>query len=246
MKPAWNVEMGYEPQLGSIVFHPTCPHGNGRPEVAFRVPLQEMLRDFKVRPEALRALLAEAAAEPPPAGNLENLCRIAIPERLDGLTVLDVGGYDGRFAKLCLDRGAASAICLDSRQWEHYGWQETPQLPGVEYVQGDFRTWQEPVDVVLFFNVLYHVEDPWAALAHLRTITRQQMILASLTIWSDEPVFKLYAPRECNPEDDTVYWGPSESALLRLLSLTGWQAEKVGRAFERVVVSCRPQSGGAS
>lgn len=236
--PRWDLNILYEPQIGSILIQPACPHQG---DASFRVAIVDLLRGLQVTPAALRGLLEEAAEPAPPVGNLENLCRIAIPEDLSGLTVLDIGGYDGRFARLCLERGARRAICLDSRQWEQYGWTEPPRLPGVEYVQGDFREWQEPVDVALFFNVLYHLENPFAALQHLRTITRQEMILASLTVWSDESIFRLYGARECNPDDDTVFWGPSQAGLFGLLVRTGWQAEKVGRAFERIVVRATPK-----
>jgi len=120
-------------------------------------------------------------------------------------------------------------------------WTQPPPLEGVEYVTGDFLEWREPMDVTLFFNVAYHVKDPWRGFEHLRSFTRRHLAVCSLVTWTEKPVWELYLPREVNPDDDTVYWGPSESGLTRLLSLTGWSdVTVVGKAFERLVLTCRP------
>jgi hypothetical protein len=66
------------------------------------------------------------------------------------------------------------------------------------------------------------------------------MVICSLVTWTDQPTWEVYEPREVNPTDETVYWGPSEAGLHKLLKLTGWtDVTEVGHAFERLVLRCR-------
>ena len=44
----------------------------------------------------------------------------AIPTDCTGLTVLDLGGYDGRFGQVALERGAKSVLVLDNEDWRRY------------------------------------------------------------------------------------------------------------------------------
>lgn len=241
-KDHWDLRVGYEPRLGSVFLAPIPPH-EAEPCAHFRLPVSTILRDLKIPPEALGQIRADAAKPPATtdAEDLETILRRAVPADCTGLTVLDVGGYDGRMAKLAMDRGARRAVCLDSRQYERYGWARPTPLDGVEYQGGSLENWTQPIDVVLFFNVLYHCQNPWLTLEHLRGICRREMALSTLVTWTEAPVWELYATREVNPDDDTVYWGPSESGLTRLLELTGWkEITTVGKALERLVLRCRP------
>ena len=242
MSDGWNLRAVYEKHLGSVALL-VLPPGTTEPAAHFRLPLASILHGLGIPEDAVRqaALDAKKPATTTNATDLESILRRAIPEDCTGLSVLDAGGYDGRMAKVALDRGAASAICLDNSQYGRYGWTEPLRREGVEYREGDLLGWSEPVDVVLFFNVIYHVQDPWRTLAHLRSITRREMLLCSLVTWTDRPTWELYAPREVNPDDDTVYWGPSETGLRRLLGLTGWtDVEEVGKTLERLVLRCVP------
>lgn len=239
-KPEISVNFGYEKRMGSLAIVVRSPD-QPDPVAFFRIPMSMVMKNLGIPPEALRRQALDARKPNDDAFIIENVLREGVPADCSGLTVLDVGGYDGRMAALAKERGAQRAICLDTAQWTHYGWNEKAKLQGVEYVTGDFREWSEPVDVVLFFNVLYHVENPWAALAHLRTIARREMVLCTLVVWDDRAVWEVYDPFEVNPKDDTVYWGPSETGLRKLLKLTGWtDVTEVGHACERLVLRCKP------
>jgi len=224
-----------------------CGHGD---EVqATTLQMQPVLKELDVRAEELRALAEELEARQ----NMEDIsmpsmCRRAIDTLdLKGKSVLDIGGYDGTMAAYALERGAASAAVLDSEQWRGYGW-PYPEMPkGVERLVGDFRTddWllvEHQADVVFFFNVLYHVEDPHAALRRLRDWCTDEMLLCTLYVYSDLPVWRVYEPRELNVTDKTVFWGPSPKGLLKSLKVTGWDdVQEIGRTVERIVVRCKPQ-----
>lgn len=234
----WEIKLGYNPTFGDLHVTPSCPHGGGRGAFTWQIPLANLLRE--VPPEMLRALLVDAAKPVPAETDVEALCRRAVANLgdLTGKTVLDIGGYDGRFAKQALDQGAAEALCLDNQQWEHYGWKSPARFADVEYRWGDFTNWVPTYDVVICFNVIYHVKAPQLALEALRSITRERLLLCSLVVWDDRPVWVPRAPFEVNAQDDTVYWSPSDAGLRKSLEIAGFTVQEVGKAVERLILDC--------
>lgn len=211
----------------------------------FRLALKSLVETLNVDPGDLAAVLDPRYQWTEGTADIQDARLRVLTETLSvGKVVLDVGGYDGWAAKRLLNQGASRAVCLDNQQYEHYGWTEK-RLEGVEYVTGSFMGWTEPVDVLVFYNVLYHLKNPWAALDHLREIVKPdgQMLLCTLFRYHDGAWMYVYEPRECNPTDETVYWGPSLQALERLLKATGWNFTQEGLAYDRVVYRCRPMPG---
>ena len=101
-----------------------------------------------------------------------------------GKTVLDIGGYDGRFGFDCFVRGAKSVKVLDNGEYRTYlnatgRWQEPAHCPDLEYISGDFMEWDESADIVLFFNVLYHCGDWLGAFPKLRALTKEWLCLST-------------------------------------------------------------------
>jgi len=258
-KREWTlVSGGYDYRFGGLSVKVESPMGD---QAVFVLPIPDLIRKSIIPAHELRALIKEAEEPLSDLPDHETARRQTIIDTdLAGKTVLDVGGYDGIMAKLALDNGAAKAICLDNHQYDHYGWAEK-RYPGVEYVQGDFMDYRRGEfgghenylfgppesgvalpcpDVTIFYNVLYHLKNPWRALEHLRSFTREQMLLQTLFRYHDGPWIYLYEPRECNPTDESVFWGPSIPALERLLTQTGWKHEKMGQSFDRVVYRCWP------
>lgn len=232
----------YDRRFSQLRIEALCKHVE-KPESAFLFNLTGLLKALDLKPEELKAMLAELedGSYRPTTSNTEQICMAGIPTDLTGKTVLDIGGYDGRFAKICLDRGAKEAYCLDSDQWQLYGWAKPETHPGVTYVKGDLYDWHKPVDFVLCFNVIYHVEDPHEALRCMRAYTREQMLLCTLYIWNSVPVWRVFEPGEVNADDVTVRWGPSIKGLYKSLRICGWShAEEVDRAQERIVLRCVP------
>ena len=104
-------------------------------------------------------------------------CKItSMPHDLTGKTVLDVGGYDGHMAKIALERGAKKAIVVDNGQYQQYiDYKKPDGLDGVQYVSEDILRWDEPVDVVLCYDVLYHSKSPYTFLEHLDKLAIQTL-----------------------------------------------------------------------
>ncbi len=228
----FEVTAGYDKRFGTVGF---------RFQGAFRANLREFLKQLGVtREEALAILVDDEYQWTEGTGDIEKArVRLIAETDVEGKVVLDVGGYDGVMAKQCLDQGAKRAICLDNHQYEHYGWEDR-KLDGVEYIQGDLTIWKEPVDVVIAYNILYHTHHPWRMLNHIRDITKEQMLLCTLFRYHTGSWIYLYDPRECNPTDETVYFGPSLEALNKLLNHTGWNSEQYALTYDRVLYRCLP------
>ncbi len=241
-KGPWNLALGYDYRFGHLGIRMSR---EGEEPVDFLLPLSELFKQCRIHPEELRAYMRDSLDDKAvvPGQDIEPV-RYKTLEDTDwkGKIVLDVGGYDGFAAEIAHKGGARRAICLDNHQYEHYGWEDIKK-PGVEYITGDLMEWNEPVDVLINYNLVYHLRNPWLALDHCRAITREQMLLCTLFRYSDRPNWYLYEPYECNPTDRTVYWGPSIMGLERLLKATGWNFTQEGIAMDRVVYRCTPVPG---
>lgn len=164
-----------------------------------------------------------------------------LPADLTGQTVLDVGGYDGQYARLCVERGAAAVTVIDTEQWHQYGWPEPHPWPDtIRYVQADLLDWTEPADVVLCFNMLYHIKDVWGACAALRRLTRQVcLIYTQILLDEPAPIWRNWQKQDANYQD-ACYWKPSESGLLTLLEEVGFTHVTVQGYgdCERIALTC--------
>ncbi len=254
----WAMGIAYDKRFGSVAFTPTAP--DGQPVAQFMVRMSDLLRMSGVTRGELAAYLKEAQQPPVPMRDIEEIRRETV-ERANvyDKIVLDVGGYMGEFAKIALDRGAKRAIVLDTEQWRHYGWKDE-RIEGVEYARGDLMDYTPTAtpgiieaadpfgkrlprpDVLILYNILYHVKNPLAFLERAREIIAPdgEMILCTLHRFHEGGWVYFYEPRECNPTDESVFFGPSIEALERWLTTTGWTFEQRGMAFDRVVYSCRP------
>jgi tRNA (mo5U34)-methyltransferase len=121
-----------------------------------------------------------------PAEYLDQMLqRVAFPERLDGMTVLDVGAWDGFFSFEAERRGAARVVAYDLHPADFYGFNCARDLRGskVEYIRGSVYDLSPEMhgtfDVVLFFGILYHLRYPLLALDRLRAVTGQYMLFES-------------------------------------------------------------------
>jgi tRNA (mo5U34)-methyltransferase len=102
----------------------------------------------------------------------------------------------------------------------------------VEHVIADFRT-TDPVslgsfDIVLFLGVLYHLENPLAAMRKLSLLTRELAIIETASIAvpdrEQEALWEFYGENEL-AHDSSNWWAPS---------LTGLKSICVAAGFRRV------------
>jgi len=112
-----------------------------------------------------------------------------LPEDLGGMTVLDIGSWDGFFAFEAERRGASRVLATDSFCWSGDGWGTKDGFnlarkvlnSKVEDLEIDVLDLSpEKVgtfDLVLCLGVLYHMRNPLLALERVYSVAKHQLIL---------------------------------------------------------------------
>jgi tRNA (mo5U34)-methyltransferase len=174
----------------------------------------------------------------------KRLAMIRLPDRLDGLEVLDIGAWDGFFSFECERRGARRVVAMDSS--EHGVWGLGTGRQAFDLARETLGSTVEPhdgdvmalvpesvgeFDLVLMLGVLYHLEDPVAALRRVRSVTRRTLIVETHA----DMLSKHYPAAAFYPVDlygdPSNWWGPNQAALHGMLSAAGFAR------VERVYVS---------
>jgi len=171
-----------------------------------------------------------------PRENMElKLNGIHLPDNLRGKSVLDIGAWDGFYSFECEKRGAKPVIAMDSPVWESQGGfcgfsyaknvlqsKVKPLLMSVYDITPDNT---EPVDIILFLGVIYHLKHPLLALENLAAVTKELLILEShcIDFGIEEPMMKFHANRngvkDFNPSN---FWEPNIPALKEMLKEVGF------------------------
>jgi tRNA (mo5U34)-methyltransferase len=163
------------------------------------------------------------------------LARLGLPESLAGLTVLDVGAWDGFFSFEAERRGAERVLATDKYAWSGGSWSskagfdparralgskvEDLEVDGLDLAPERIGTF----DVVLFLGVLYHLRDPLLALEKIASVSRDLLILETVVdmVGIRRPAAAFYPQRELN-NDPTNWWGPNHPAVHGMLRAVGY------------------------
>ena len=174
----------------------------------------------------------------------DRLRLLGIPDDLSGLSVLDVGAWDGFFAFECERRGAARVVAAD---WFAWNQAVTGSKESFELARDAFGSNVEDVevkveelhpdrvgtfDLVLFVGVLYHLRNPLLALEAVASVTTGTVILETHVDLSlrRKPAAAFYPDVELEG-DHTNWWGPNPAAVEGMLRATGF--EEVVKVFPR-------------
>lgn len=147
--------------------------------------------------------------------------QIRLPDRLDGLSVLDVGAWDGYFSFEVERRGASRVLAADSYCWSG---KDGCTQDGFNLARQALRSKVEDVeievldlcpdrvgtfDVVLFLGVLYHMKHPHVALERVASVTKDLLVLETHVdlLGMREPAMAFYPKRELDG-DSTNWCGP--------------------------------------
>ncbi len=166
----------------------------------------------------------------------EKLARLGLPERLDGVTVLDVGAWDGFFSFEAERRGAARVLATDDFCWDGGGW---GTQGGFELARRALASRVEAqkidvldlsphsvgvFDLVLFLGVLYHMRHPLLALEKVFSVTGRQLILETGVdmMFFPQPAMAFYPGAEA-AGDPTNWWGPNPAAVEAMLRTVGFR-----------------------
>jgi tRNA (mo5U34)-methyltransferase len=164
----------------------------------------------------------------------------SIPASFDGVSVLDVGTFDGFYSFLAETRGAARVLAIDSEQYVHW----VRDRWGIELIGGEgFRAIhraleskveyrrmdafeiadiEERFDVIFCFGILHRVEDPLGLLRVLSGVLSEsgRILLETYGIVDDadceDGALRVPDPGAIYTNDRFVYWQFSSSAIANL------------------------------
>jgi tRNA (mo5U34)-methyltransferase len=176
----------------------------------------------------------------------EKLPHFGLPERMDGMRVLDIGCAEGFFSFEAERRGAREVVAVDSypdsvRRFNlcraALGSRATAFLCNV-YDLGPraFGTF----DLVLFYGVFYHLRHPQLALEKVLSVCTGTLLFQTVTLDNDDvahlpmgqfhPHGLMSGPRR-ELWDPTVFWFFNPAAALGLIEAAGFvEVEQVTRA----------------
>lgn len=188
----------------------------------------------------------------------------AIPDNLDGKTVLDIGCNGGFYSIEMKRRGAARVVGIDSDDDYLLQARLAAEICGVEIELRNLSVYDvgalaEKFDVVLFMGVLYHLRYPLLALDLIRrhaakdlfvfqSMQRGSNEVASLEedyeFWNEDVFEKPGFPRLCFIEkkysgDPTNWWVPNRACSEAMLRSAGFTIEANPEA-EVYVCRCAP------
>jgi tRNA (mo5U34)-methyltransferase len=164
------------------------------------------------------------------------LRKLMIPDDLHGLTVLDIGAWDGFFSFEAERRGAKRVLATDYDSWLGKTW---GSKAGFELARRALNSHVEAMtidvlelspervgvfDLVLFLGVLYHLRHPLLALERIFNVTGSHLILETHVdmLWSRRPVMAFYPSSELYG-DPTSWWGPNPVAVIAMLKSVGFK-----------------------
>lgn len=163
------------------------------------------------------------------------LLRVKIPENLDGMSVLDIGAWNGFFSFESERRGASRVLATDSFVWRSEVFKgkqgfdlarkalnskvEDMEIDIMELSPDKIGSW----DLVLCLGVLYHLRHPLLALERVFSVTGKQLILETVVeLFSEDKPAMVFYPGTELANDPTNWWGPNQSAVIAMLKDVGF------------------------
>lgn len=189
----------------------------------------------------------------------DTLAAMEVPERLDGMRLLDVGARDGFFSFTAEERGA-EVLAIDSMAPHLTGFSTAASLLGSSVECRALNVYDlapdqvGTFDLIFFLGVLYHLRDPMLALDRLWAVARPEATMwvdshvidrnlthpdtgGSLELASvapdlvDVPIAQFY-PRDLLSGDDSNWWGPNLAGLRAMIESAGFKVLR-SRLFGR-------------
>lgn len=170
----------------------------------------------------------------------EKLRWLHLPDRLDGLSVLDVGASDGAFSFEAERRGAARVLAVDPL-WNHPSTPDSKR--GFELARESLGSSVESAtiniheldpsrvgefDLVLCLGVLYHLRNPFGGLQRLASVTGDRLILETEGDLLDirRPAAAFYPGDELNA-DPSNWWGVNRAGLIAMMKAVDFREVEI-------------------
>jgi tRNA (mo5U34)-methyltransferase len=178
---------------------------------------------------------------------------LGLPERLDGMSVLDIGAYDGFFSFECERRGAARVVAADHFCWTYGGMATKEGFDLCKAALGsrvaeafipveDISPERVGVfDLVLFLGVLYHAPDMVRYLRMVRSVCCGRVILETEVDAEDYPrPAAVFYPGNSLNNDASNFWGPNTACVEAMLREVGFRKVERVCTFNMVRRGNRP------
>lgn len=175
-----------------------------------------------------------------PLESLREEADLIFPTPLQDRSVLDIGAWDGFFSFQAEQRGAADVLATDHFCWSGEGWGDKR---GFNHAHRRFGSRVRSLDLdvadhsvdelgqfdtVLLLGVLYHVTDPYRTLEAAAAMSRDHLVIETVTALRHEPVpaMRLFTELELD-RDSTNYWAPNILALREMCRRFGFSRFQV-------------------
>ena len=167
-----------------------------------------------------------------------------VPTDLSGLSILDIGAWNGCLAFECERRGAERVVAFSLEDPEQTGFNSLSRLLEIErtrYVQGSIYDLDPErigtFDVVICFGVIYHLRYPVLGLDNLRRVTAGSVYIEShaldeclvvngseraLDELSSACLIQFYPGSEL-ANDPSNWFSPSVSSVAAILRTAGFE-----------------------
>jgi tRNA (mo5U34)-methyltransferase len=168
----------------------------------------------------------------PGVSDIEQLIDLAgVPQRLDGLSVLDVGTSNGGAAFIAERRGAERVLAVDIYGPDWFGFDRLSEALGskAQFLRASVYELPELVaerfDVVFFFGVLYHLRHPLLAIDQLWRLARGPVYVETAIV-PGQPGIAFYPADELNG-DASNWFAPSVQHLIAWFQTSGFVVDCV-------------------
>ena len=184
---------------------------------------------------------------------------LQFPASLAGLSVLDIGAWDGFYSFEAERRGAKRVVAYDLSPADYFGFATAKELlqSNVEYRQGSAYDLRAEIvgtfDVVLFLGVLYHLRYPLLALDRIRDVCMGYLLLETHFLDNNLlmndgtsvplvgidsrlaaiPLYRFYRSNELN-KDFSNWFSPNRQAIEDGLWTAGFEPGRLAEWGDRV------------
>lgn len=198
--------------------------------------------------------LSENVMSPGERGIEWLLNKAGLPQRLDGMTVLDIGTTNGGAAFISEQRGAKRVVAVDIVDQNHFGFTKIKSALGsnVEYVRSSIyelpQRLDEQFDFVLCLGVLYHLRHPLLGVDSLRALTRGQCLVETAICGTpnSSALAEFYRFDELS-KDFSNWYAPTVKCLSDWMASSGFIVDRTEywpeENPERAIAVGRPDQG---
>ena len=183
---------------------------------------------------------------------------LELPQDMSGISLADVGASNGFFSFEAHRRGAR-VVAFDFRHKDKSGFGLAQYINGLDAIEHHHANVLSisseqygKFDVVLALGLLYHVSDPYLALANCAGLSNDRLFLESYCIdkllpgeLASEPVMRFIPDCTRFPEhgqvnaDRSNFWGFTSICLKLMLEDVGFAVERMSVRGERVFIDAR-------